>query len=132
MSDIVPNLSFEQKMLKRIQDSIGDLMSDDDLKKIMERGIDAALFQRRRVQRDYGRYDDLPSLVEEATHRFLNDRLTVLIRAWMEDNKGAMEKIVQQTLAAGMGELVLQSLDQRFANAMPFILQQLKSQNLLP
>ncbi len=49
MSSIVAQQSFEEKVMGRIRESIGELMSDEDLKRIVEKGIDRALFERHEI-----------------------------------------------------------------------------------
>jgi hypothetical protein len=51
-NEIQTNETFEGKLKTRIRESIGDLLSDDDLKKIIDRGLEEFL-QEHNLERHF-------------------------------------------------------------------------------
>lgn len=109
-------LSFEERMMAKLRDDIGAMMSDAELKAILERGIDKAFFQTRTIP-STDRWQSTttkPSLVEEVIERHIKDRLTAAVEQWLRDNHDKVEALVLDAAKKGIGEAVLYSLEQRF------------------
>lgn len=99
--EIATSKTFQDKMFERIRDSIGDLMPDEDLKKIVASGIEKAFFENRIVA--YGSYGGTqtkePVLVE-MIRDLMREKIRLAVDSWMRDNpdkvKEAIEKVIQQ------------------------------------
>ncbi len=132
MSDqIAINLSFEDKLKKRIRDSIGELMSDEDLKKVIERGIDDALFKTRKVPASYGGYSDKPSLVDEAINAYFQPKVRDAVDKWVAANPEKLQEALDKAMKLGIAGCVDYAMDQKFQWLFQSAAQQMKSQGLL-
>jgi hypothetical protein len=57
--------SFDERMMAKIKESIGELVTDDELKKIIEKGMSMAFFEPRRSKsRDSWQESILPPLAQ--------------------------------------------------------------------
>jgi uncharacterized hydantoinase/oxoprolinase family protein len=115
---ITENLSFKEKLMERIRDSIGDLISDDDLKNILEAGVDSALFERREIKDDYGRIKTIPSLVDEAVSTHIKERLDARVKEWLLENPEKLEQAVNEAVTDGLGKILVQSVSNMFRNEL--------------
>lgn len=114
-TDIEKAKSFEEKMMDRIRESIGDLMSDDDLKTILERGIEKALFQERSVE-GHWQTTKKPSVVDECIQIFLKERMLTEVKRWIEENPQKIEEAIEHTMKMGVAKCVDYALENRFHN----------------
>lgn len=126
--------TFEQKMMDRIKDSIGDLLSDDDLKRIVEQGIEKALFEKRTVHSGTGSWNDRveDSLVDKAVREFLDERVTDAVNKWLDENPERMQLAVDDAVKAGIAGCVNRSLDSRFGGMFQMLVMQAQNDGLLP
>jgi hypothetical protein len=125
-------LSLEERINQKIHESIGDLITPEDLKRIVERGIESALFQPRQTPRQYGGYDTKPSIVDEVVTRALETAMRDAVNAWVKDNPEKLEAAVKEAIARGAGESLLRAIDYKFAGMFDAGISHLRNQGLLP
>ena len=84
---ITTPVSFEDKMMARIKESMGDLMTDDQLRGILEKGVEKAFFERPFRIDAYGRKTDHePALAEKAVKAYLDERMQATVKEWIAAN----------------------------------------------
>jgi hypothetical protein len=126
---VSPQQSFEEKLMGRIRDSIGELMSDEDLKRIVEKGIDRALFERQSSGDSWNKKVE-PSLVDKAVQQFLAERMRAAVDAWILANPEKLDKAVNDAIVLGAGGCLLEAFNEKFRNAMFGMQEQMKQQLL--
>lgn len=104
--------------MNRIKDSIGDLMTDEDLRKIMERGVEKALFQPRDGRDGYGYTRSKESLVDEAVHKFLEQQMQAAVDKWVDSNADKLKEAVDKAIVLGAGECAIRAMDSRMNTAL--------------
>ena len=109
-------LTFEQKMKDRIRESIGELMSDDDLQKILDRSIEELLFKHREVK-DGWQTKFKPPLMHELVLDHLQPKVTTAIREWIEENPDKVQEALDKALEEGIGEAFIKAFTAIFARA---------------
>ena len=135
---IVPQPTLEERITARLHESIGELITDADLKGIVSRGIEQALFQPRKVVErssysgDYRNTVTLPPLVDELVAKFLTLEMTKAVEQWLKDNPALLAEALQHAVNAGAGAAMLRALDYRFASLFDSGIQSLQAQGLLP
>lgn len=115
MSELAKKLTFEEALLQRIQSAIGELMPEEDLKRIVHAGVEKALFEPRITTNNYGNKTTEPSLVDKAVTTFLGDQMSVAVAEWIKQNPAALQAAVDKAIKDGAASCVMQSLDQRFS-----------------
>ena len=103
--------------MDRMRDSIGELMSDEDLKKIVERGVEAAIFTGKEYGDSWNRKKD-PSLIEKAVTELLSMRMKEAVDIWVKENPEKLEKAVADAIALGAGGCMMEAMNQKFQGAM--------------
>jgi hypothetical protein len=131
---VVVSQTFEQKLKDRIRDSMGELMSDDDLKKIVEASVNDILFKNRTV-RDDNRYGSgtkqEPPLIQEILTPLIKETAYKVVTEWAQrpENQEVILAVVKERLGRGLTDALAMALDQKFSNAF-FGLQQALKQSL--
>lgn len=131
-TDVTTPKTFEEKLKDRIKESIGELVSDEDLKKLVDRGVEDTFFTERRnpayAKASY--YDQtngkvsqtIPSLMNELLDNALRDKIQVLVQAavdqYMIDNSEMVAEKVKQIVDDGAGEVLMRAISKNFAAPM--------------
>jgi hypothetical protein len=110
--------SFQTKMFKLIQEQIGDLLTQEDLKALVDRTLNDSFFKERVVPDGNHRTKIVPSVFSELLAVMLKPMLREQVHVWMETNKEAVLAQVDQSLGKGMTRIVADYLDVKMANSM--------------
>jgi hypothetical protein len=129
-TEIAKSQTFEEKMMERIRTSIGELMSDEDLKKLVERGIEKALFTPRE-EKGAWHTTVKPSIVDECVVKFVEARAKAAVDEWLKTHPEQIEAALHSAVKAGVGGCILQTLDSRFAGIFDYAFMQLKDQGAI-
>ena len=116
-TDIVPTKSFEEKLKDRIRDSIGELMTDEDLQRIVERGIDEVFFDERTEGYGYNLKRHSP-LIHEVVKEVLKDRMNKAVDAWLSTHEEEVKTAVDRAVTQGAGNALVNSLNMWFEGSM--------------
>ena len=117
MTDMATTKSFADRMKERIRESIGELITDDDLLKMVERGIDEVFFDERTVRDGY-RFRTVPPLIHSAVRESLDARMDVAVENWVRSHEDEVMHAVHQAVQQGAGEAILQAFRNHFAQAL--------------
>lgn len=113
MTTVQVSQTFEQKVRDRVREQIGELLSDEDLSKIVQAGLKDAFFEPRRVDGDrYGATKE--PLIHEIIRPLLEKRVREQVDAWFEANKTEIGVTVSRLLEMGVGNAVIQAIGYRF------------------
>jgi len=124
--------SLEARITQRLHESIGDLVTEADLKAMVARGVEDALFRPRTIPRQYGGSDTKPALVEELVSKFLDQQMQAAVTTWIAENPERLQGAVDKVVAASAGEAFLHYLDLRFESIARMTVSEMKTQGLLP
>lgn len=110
---VSPSFSFEEKLKAKIVEGIGDLLSAEDLSKLVEKGIESTFFSRREAKiHEYGQTKVInkESFIEE----ILREQLSVIVTKLAKELIASKEKeiliLVKEHLDKGVGPLMLKAL----------------------
>jgi len=129
--EIQQKQTFEERMMDKIRESIGDLMTQEELKKILERGVEKALFESRQVKDCYGGYRTIPSVLDEAVSKFLQPAMDKAVSDWIDTHQVELKAAVDKAVQAGAGEAVLRAIDSKFYGAMASLESKLRESGVL-
>lgn len=117
MNAIIENKSFQEKMNDRIRDSIGDLLSDEDLQKLVERGMEEVFFRGRIVMDNY-RQIEKPCLIHAMVQEHIKPIVEAEVKVFIDENRELVADVVKQTLEVGAGSMLLKAMDKMFNNSL--------------
>lgn len=110
-----PPQSFEERMKARIKESIGDMITDEELAKLVNRGVEEVFFKERpNTKGSYYDNKPLPPLL----HQIVNDLLFPSVKAaadkYINDHKEEVKTAINNAIQAGMGAALIAAFSDRF------------------
>ncbi len=119
MTDIVESKTFEQRMKERIRDSIGDLISDEDLTKMVDRSLEEVFFKPRPNPKYASYYNagepaTIPPLLHELVKEVMEANVQAAVREWIGSNQEEVNATIQKVIQEGIGAAVLGAMNSMF------------------
>jgi phosphoglycolate phosphatase-like HAD superfamily hydrolase len=104
--------NFQDKIFERIRESIGDLMTDEDLAKLVDAALQKAFFENRKTVDTWGRVSSEKSpLIVEVVQQLMQKRVEEQVDIWLKENHDKYEEIIEKVLAKGMFDLMVQHFE---------------------
>lgn len=132
---VVPIKTLQERISDRIHESIGELITEEDLKGIVAAGCHDFFFKpRTETSREYGGYERSVTkspLIEEIVRQELGQKLPLVIDNYLKDNPKFLQETINQVIREGAGKMVLNYLDMRLGTVFSSALDSLRSQGLL-
>lgn len=112
MSNIQLNLSYQEKVLQRIREQLGDLLTDEDLKKLVEAAVKDTFFTKRETKDSYGSLrESKPPIIIELLNELLADQVKQQVSVWLKENPEAVTNAIKEVTANGIGIMLLKVLE---------------------
>lgn len=128
--ELATNESFQEKMFKRIRDSMGDLMSNEDLKKVVESALQKAFFEERIDTSGYHE-KKIPALFIELIKEHLGAQVKVVCEEYIKNNPDKINAAIQDSVGKGFLNLMTTWLDTKLNGAFYEFQNNLRSQGLI-
>jgi hypothetical protein len=123
--------SLEDRVVARIKDSLGDLMKDEDYKRLTERAIEQAFFtERKRDPYGYNQQYEPPKLVE-LVRQAVENQVATQVEAYIAAHPEEVNKAIELALGKGMLELMTSYWDMKARGPMMELAGKLVQQGLL-
>lgn len=123
MANIALTEDFQIKVGNRIRDAVGDLLTNDDISRMVEHAIQEIFFKEREEHRGYNNTITHPPYIHELVKDKLEALIKLEVQAWLEVNKEETLKVVKQVIQNGIGDAVMVAFEnklnfqfERFAN----------------
>jgi hypothetical protein len=120
--EVATNESFETKMKNRIRDSIGDLLSDEDLDKMVRRGLEEAFFTKRTKKTSgYPYQEETTSLMHEIVTELLQPAVEKSVNNYLVEHQEEVKEIIERVVTLGIGNATLKAMDYNFNGALSML-----------
>jgi nucleoside-triphosphatase THEP1 len=131
-TEITTSQAFQEKMFARIREQMGDLLTDDDLKKLVEAAMQKAFFEERVIVVDhYGRTEKrAPHFIELITAE-MKKKVGESVSAWVAEHPEEITKAINDILAKGVVAMVIHYLEQKMEWPMRELAERLRSKGVL-
>jgi len=113
MGTIVEQKNFQERMIDRIRDSIGELMTDEELSKIVHRAMEEIFFKPMELKMGY-QTKEVPPFIHQLLKELLADAVRNEVTKYIAENKLIVLKQIQQTISRGMGQALIDAISNRF------------------
>ena len=110
---VTPAKTLQERVGDRIRDQIGDLMTDEDLKLLVDRALTDAFFKERREVRSYGQDILHPPPVVELVRGLLKQRVDAAAAAWLAAHKDELGKHIDDAIGKGFVTMFTAWIDQQ-------------------
>lgn len=113
MTEIATTQTFQDRMFEKIRDSIGDLMTEEDLKKLVDAALHKAFFEERVTKGQYWNSPEerKPPVLIERFVEFFQPMIDKAVAQYIEDHKDEFKKIIQDNLDKGFAYCVTRSIN---------------------
>lgn len=112
-NEIVVPQTFEDKMKKRIKESIGELITDEELGKLVRKSVDQVFFEPTKIKVGWDTKEG-PSLLNGLIKELLTPQVKEAIQLYTNDHPEEIIKAVKETLSVGMGGALLNAFNSQF------------------
>jgi hypothetical protein len=101
--EVVQAKTLQERVGDRIREQIGDLLTDDDLKKLVDRALEDAFFKERRENRQYGQDILHPPQIVQRVNDLLKERVDTAVSAWLSkpENSERFQRQIDDAIAKG-------------------------------
>lgn len=113
-TDVTLPQSFQEKISEKLKDSIADLLSEEELKRLVEAGITQHLFNRRPDRYHGDQLSVAEAILKQLAGPRLEAELHLQLADWMKANDEYVKSLVTDAIQKGAGELMLRA----FSNAL--------------
>lgn len=109
-TEIATNKSFQERMFERVRSQMGDLMTDEELKKIVNQAVQKAFFEPQGAG-----YGSKQPLFVELIHNEMRSKVASAVTLWLQDNPELVQKAIQDVINEGILRAVMQALENRMS-----------------
>jgi hypothetical protein len=113
---------FQSRMFARIRESMGDLMTDEELKKIVDVAVQAAFFKPSVKITNPGSYNERkeegPIPIVSLMKELLEEQVKEMVKNWLDVHKDDVFKILKDRLDQGIVRAVTGAFDNMMSSTM--------------
>lgn len=115
---IAENKTFEEKMKDRIKESIGDLIGDDDLKKLLDAAMHDVFFKPSKIRVNSYDYKEGPSFLQEIVKEEMEAKVRDVVKEYVNTHEDEVNKIINDVVSEGVGTAMIGAMNQLFRNQL--------------
>jgi hypothetical protein len=118
MNALQKNQNFEEKMRNRIRDSIGDLIDDETLSKLINDSLHKTFFEPR-IEREgsYNRATEYKEpLINDILTELLEESVNNIVKEYVKNNHDEIMNHVKLIIDDGVGMSVIRAFKNSFAS----------------
>ena len=118
MNAIVENKTFEERMKARIKDSMGDLITDEDLTTLVNQGVHDVFFKKTRIKKGYNDFEDGPALIESIVKELLEEKIRIFAQQYVALHEKEVLESVDKVAKEGAGAAILAAISGTFSSQL--------------
>jgi hypothetical protein len=112
---VIIQKSFQEKMKERIKDSISELMTDEELKDLVNRGLEEAFFHERKVTIDsWGHTEIKPPFLHEILKELMKESVDKHVSKFIDNHPDVVINTIKKIISLGSGDAILQAISNKF------------------
>jgi hypothetical protein len=115
--------SFEDRVYQKMRENIGELMTDEEMKKLLETAITKMFFTEKRIdRRGYGYSGDItvePPEIYNLVRELVEPKLRAALREYLNEHSAEVQKAIDTALAGGLTQALATALNRMMSE--PFL-----------
>jgi hypothetical protein len=119
-NEVTQAKTLQERVGARIRDQIGDLMTDEDLKTLVDKALHEAFFTRtpieKRLWNEEQKYADAFAVAH--VKELLKSRVDAACKAWLTEHADQLDKHIKEAIGNGFAVMFQSWLDQRMAQTL--------------
>lgn len=104
-NEITSTKAFQERMFEKIRDQMGDLLTDEDLKNLVNSAMQQAFFEPIIEKQGYHDVKKPPffiSMIQKQTQELVNDQ----VKIWIDNNPEQISNVIKETIEAGIFKMI--------------------------
>jgi hypothetical protein len=130
MNEITTTQSFQERMFEKIRDQMGDLLTDEDLQKLVSTAMQKAFFEPRIDSSSYNRFERPPYFVE-LIEKQMREAVAKAASQWVVDNPELVSKAITEALEKGVFGMALSYFESKALTPLMMLQSQLQQKGVL-
>lgn len=124
--------TLADKVFEKVKDQLGDLITQEDLKPLVERAVNEAFFTPRGYKNNYGSWvDQGPPRFVELIEGAMKEAVSVAVKAEFAAKPNLIPDALDRAIAKGFTAMVLGAVDDMARGPMYELANNLRSKGLL-
>ena len=123
--------TFQEKMFAHIRDQMGDLMTDEDLKALVDTAMHKAFFEPVTIRNSWGSPTQGDPVFITMVQKELESQVRTAIQEWLKEHPEEVSKAIDNALAKGIFGLIQQHIERTSFAPMQMLSDQLKAKGVL-
>lgn len=116
---LVETKTFEERMIDKVKENVGELMTNEELGKIVEKSMHKIFFEETIIKNNYGTITHTEDpFIFPVIKELLNKQVEDHVKKYFKDNNDKILLLVDEVVKDGLGKAILGSIDALFSNAM--------------
>ena len=108
-------MTFKEKMTERIRESIGDLISDEELSKSVDEGIRSAFFERKQISGGYSSDTRFTTpLINDIVINLMKPAVEAEVKVWFVDNEDEIGSVLHAVIKDGIVSMLTNAINNTF------------------
>lgn len=129
MNAVTASKTFEQRMFEKVRESIGDLMTEEDLKKIVEKAMQKAFFEDRVDNSGY-HTKTIPAVFVMMMQEEMRNRVDSALKIWLVEHSAEVQALLQEVVDKGIMEALTRVMETRMSQPLNMFVEMLRAQGV--
>lgn len=132
VTEIATSKTFQERMFERIKEQMGDLLTEEDLKKMVDAAMQKAFFESVKNLNSYGSVvSESPSAFITMIKKATEDQVTSAVKEWIKEHPEEITRALNEALEKGMFKMALSYFEQRTYGPMQELVMKLQQKGIL-
>ena len=132
MNAVTTPKTFEQRMFESIRDKLPDMMTDDELRKLIDATMQKAFFEPRpNPNNGYGHPSTLPPLIVTMVEKHMASKVSELLTQWVAGRPEEVTRVLKETLEQGIFQMMLNHFSSRTSMPLQMLIDELRRKGVL-
>lgn len=122
MTNVTTTTTFQERMFERIKSQMGELMTDEELKALLEKSVHEAFFKPRIRVEGYG-YNEkkvesdshFTEMMREQLNANMSEHAKRMVEAWFIEHPETFREAVDTAIAKGFLQVVQEYVNKQLA-----------------
>lgn len=130
-TDITTTKDFQTSMFERIRDQMGDLLTEEDMRRLIEQAVQKAFFEERIERKIYGSDVRHPAAFVEMVRDASKPMIQAAVDKWVAENKDKLAEKIDAIVRDGVAGVLVSHINSRFQEPLSRLSSELHSKGLL-
>jgi len=131
MNEVATTQAFQDRMFAKIRDQMGDLMTDDDLKKLVESAMQKAFFEERTVPDGHYGTKKVPPYFITLIQGEMEKQVAKAASNWVAEHPEEVNKVIKETIEAGVFTMMKNHFESKTQWPLQQLISTLQSKGLI-